>query len=142
MPNGSAPSNIDVTGDFSAFVEMYYDGDFSFTIEQIGKQKTIVQPDGDVINTFPGLKATITNNETNETTRVNISGPVFSSTNEDGTTTFVGVGHQLNGDPFINGDGGIVLTTGYATWTMNGTDPEPVHPLVVRGGVTDLFDLF
>jgi hypothetical protein len=148
MPNGGKPGLYPGSGvpqDFSEVVKFYYPpDDYDFSVLLSGKQKVIDLPGQErVIQLSPGLKATFTNNETNESVTVNISGPVLVTTHEDGTKEYVGTGRNFNGDPEIrDGEGGLALTSGRITWTTDSTGAVIIEPLSGGGRVTDFFDLF
>jgi hypothetical protein len=142
-PNAPVPVDSEPFDLSAIFLEPIYGGDFIDYIGELsGKAKTIAFDDGRELVLAPGQKLTITNDVTDESVTLNITGSFHKTFNEDGTTDWVATGRNLLGDPFIlDGQPGLVLVTGRFTFTTNTVTGELVEALSGTGTVTDIRDL-
>lgn len=144
QPNGGAPQDIDeflaelgqenpVTLDPGA---VFGNCDFPIRFEQNGKAKTLELPGGRFVVAFPGLAATLTNLQTGDQVRLNITGASHQSTLDNGDVVTVVTGRNLLGDP----EAGFVLAKGRFSFVFD-KDGNLVQPLAGKGTLTDICGL-
>lgn len=143
MPNRGAPDDISLTIDISPFLQADYGLELNYDLILEGKSKTIDVPgEGRFITLSPGLHVTLHNRDTDELSRpINISGPTFTTFNEDGSTDVVVTGRSLNEDPFIrDGNAGFVFVSGRFSFSFD-AEGNLSEPLNGNGHIVDFLDL-
>ena len=107
----------------------------TFPVELVvtGKTKTIDLPGGSTIITAPGQDATITNQDSGRSVRLNITGAFHVTTEPNGDVVTVASGRNVLLDPIA----GFVLTEGNFTFAFD-AGGNLIAPLSGTGRVTDI----
>lgn len=110
-------------------------------LDMAGKAKTITMRNGDTIDISPGLKGTLTNNDTGDTFDFVATGSIRNSVNDDGTILATANGLNLIGNPYVD-DGAYALTQtrGHFTYTYDDANVPPWGPLEGDGQIIFIVD--
>jgi hypothetical protein len=111
--------------------------DFVVHVELRGKGKTIELPGEREILTSPGLKATLTNVETEKQVTLTITGATHQTTRANGDVESVVTGNNIVVDPRTNL---FVLTRGRFTFVLD-EEGNVIQELSGDGQVTDICEL-
>jgi hypothetical protein len=110
--------------------------DFDVEVSFTGLGGEIDLPGNRFIFTAPQLTATLTNLQNGRSVKLNITGALHQSTDQDGNVTTVATGRNLLGDPVA----GFVLAIGHFSFVFD-SNGNLIQPLTGQGQLIDVCGL-